>query len=580
MKTINSLFLALAALFIWSACEDDADKYYLSSLTENELIASTNNIVLTEDIAQKNVLSLAWTDRTLAINNPDFKPTNLLKTSIQVALNEDFSGTIVESTETSLSKTYNGAELNIVTNNLGVEANVATKFYFRLKGTTGNNIEPAYSNVEVINITPYELDMRFASMLDQNGTDTGMSLFSVNTDGVYKGFVGVNAWYNFLIKEANGTIWRNDNETGMPFLLTTAGDWKCWFPGVGGCYYITFDTNNKQWNGIQIPTLNVSGDIDATMEFNQTSRKWTATFNANAAGSMTIQISGTGKLYDHTCANPNDNGGYDIDDTKAKDTPMAFSGSSTALNLGETAGDITVNVPQAGECTLSIDLSNPQQWTVSVEEGSIEPEPEPEEGQYLYLPGIGQGSDWTYDHKIEVYYKEEQKYAGIVDVNSQYGNYAMTLFSLGDAWDTDKMYTIANDDSESTAEAGTLVNGQAKNIPAPAAGLYLFDVSLKELTYKTYAVGNNIYCYYGIEGDNNLYPIATTGTTGEYSGTITLSQDSNWGIKFYIKDDWTGAYGGSNGKLYYNSNDGIPLTAGTYTITVNLIDGTYSASNK
>ena len=65
-----------------------------------------------------------------------------------------------------------------------------------------------------------------------------MSLFSVNTDGVYKGFVGVNAWYNFLIKEANGTIWRNDNETGMPFLLTTAGDWKCWFPGVGGCYYI------------------------------------------------------------------------------------------------------------------------------------------------------------------------------------------------------------------------------------------------------------------------------------------------------------------------------------------------------
>ncbi|MEB3375987.1 DUF5111 domain-containing protein [Bacteroides sp. CR5/BHMF/2] len=47
--------------------------------------------------------------------------------------------------------------------------------------------------MEVITITPYELDMRFASMLDQNGTDTSMSLFSVNTDGVYKGFVGVNA---------------------------------------------------------------------------------------------------------------------------------------------------------------------------------------------------------------------------------------------------------------------------------------------------------------------------------------------------------------------------------------------------
>lgn len=193
MKTINSLILSLAALFVLGACEEDGDKYYLSSLTSNELIASTDNIVLTEATAQKNVLSLAWTDRTLAISNPNFKPTNLLKTAMQVSLSEDFSGTIVESAETSLSKTYNGAELNIVANNLGVEANVAAKFYFRLKGTTGNNIDPAYSNVEAVTITPYELDMRFANVLDQNATATGMTLFSANTDGIYKGFVGVEA---------------------------------------------------------------------------------------------------------------------------------------------------------------------------------------------------------------------------------------------------------------------------------------------------------------------------------------------------------------------------------------------------
>ena len=577
MKTINSLILSLATLFVLGACEEDGDKYYLSSLTSNELIASTDNIVLTEATAQKNVLSLAWTDRTLAISNPNFKPTNLLKTAMQVSLSEDFSGTIVESAETSLSKTYNGAELNIVANNLGVEANVATKFYFRLKGTTGNNIDPAYSNVEAVTITPYELDMRFANVLDQNATATGMTLFSANTDGIYKGFVGVEGWFNFLVQEADGTIWRNDNETGMPFLLTTAGDWKCWFPGTAGCYYITFDTNSKQWNGLLIPSLNVSGDINATMTFDRTSRKWTATFNADATGTITVRIDGTGKLYDHTCANLNDNGGYDIDDTKAKDTPVAFSGSNAALSFGETAGDITVNVPQTGECTLSIDLSNPQQWTATVEEGgSVEPEPEPEEGQYLYLPGIGPDTEWAYDHKIEVYYKEEPKYAGIVDVHSKYGNYAMTLFSSGNEWDTSRMYTIAKDDAASTAESGTLINGQGDNIPAPDAGLYLFDVSLKELTYKTYALGDNIYCYYGIENDNSFNPIASTGTAGEYSGTITLATDSKWGAQFYIENAWTAFYGGSDGKLYYNG-DGIMLKAGTYTITVNLIDGTYSA---
>ena len=46
MKTINSLILSLATLFVLGACEEDGDKYYLSSLTSNELIASTDNIVL------------------------------------------------------------------------------------------------------------------------------------------------------------------------------------------------------------------------------------------------------------------------------------------------------------------------------------------------------------------------------------------------------------------------------------------------------------------------------------------------------------------------------------------------------
>ena len=39
MKTINSLILSLATLFVLGACEEDGDKYYLSSLTSNELIA-------------------------------------------------------------------------------------------------------------------------------------------------------------------------------------------------------------------------------------------------------------------------------------------------------------------------------------------------------------------------------------------------------------------------------------------------------------------------------------------------------------------------------------------------------------
>ena len=44
MKTINSLILSLAALFVLGACEEDGDKYYLSSLTsKNSLLRQTTS---------------------------------------------------------------------------------------------------------------------------------------------------------------------------------------------------------------------------------------------------------------------------------------------------------------------------------------------------------------------------------------------------------------------------------------------------------------------------------------------------------------------------------------------------------
>ena len=152
MKRINNLLIIFSALLLLGACENDGDKYFLSTPTENELIASSDAVVLTEATAKLYALSFAWTERTLQISDPVLKAPDVLKTALEVSLNEDFSGTIVESTESGLSKSYTGATLNIVANTLGATPNVATPFYFRLKGTTGNNMEPVYSNVEKVNV--------------------------------------------------------------------------------------------------------------------------------------------------------------------------------------------------------------------------------------------------------------------------------------------------------------------------------------------------------------------------------------------------------------------------------------------
>jgi hypothetical protein len=55
-----------------------------------------------------------------------------------------------------------------------------------------------------------------------------------------------------------------------------------------------------------------------------------------------------------------------------------------------------------------------------------------------------------------------------------------------------------------------------------------------------------------------------------------LPEDSKWGVQFVI-NSWAGYFGGYEGKLYYNANEGIKsMPAGTYNVTVDFINATYS----
>lgn len=103
-------------------------------------------------------------------------------------------------------------------------------------------------------------------------------------------------------------------------------------------------------------------------------------------------------------------------------------------------------------------------------------------------------------------------YAGVADVNSPWGyQIAIEEGNWGD------VYKLGEGD----ANAGTLAFNAENNIPAPDGGLYFFDVSLKALTYKLTAIGNEIY----VAGLNKLKdedwtfePLPATATGGVYSG--------------------------------------------------------------
>jgi len=563
IKTARYFFWVVISLLLMTSCENDGDRLYLSAIDGSELVATESKIVLSQENAKQIVLSLAWTKETLSISNPGMSAPDVLTTYIQVSTVEDFSSNILESEETTLSKAYTGAELNTVAKNLEMDPDVSVPVYFRLRATTGNNVESVYSNIVSVDITSYLIDMSKGFILDGSKAETGGYLSSLESDGIYKGFIGATSWGKFFLLEGDGTIWGNEPQEGTEFTLSSQDNsWNCWFPEPGGCYYTIVNTQKKSWSALLLPTLKVSGDIEAEMNFDRPNLKWTYVFNATSAGTKTIKLSTTGKQYDYSTS---------TDDAKAVDTPVAFAQDGSNIVIASQAGNITVNIPTAGEYTLVVDLNNPDAWTCEVVSGSLEPE---EVIQYLYLPGVDDlaTGGWNFNNFLTIYNEDELTYAGVVNVNSEWG-YSINIEK--DNW-SDK-YTFASGD----AYEGTFVfQGGDDNIPAPVAGLYLIEASLKNFTYKLTSVGNQIYA----SGLNDSWafdvPLTATPVAGVYSGPITINSASEYGFTIYlIADNWNLKFGGSDGKLYYQGNnikDDASLAAGTYTLTVDLVNQTYS----
>ncbi|MDL2247125.1 DUF5114 domain-containing protein [Bacteroides sp. OttesenSCG-928-J23] len=562
MKQIKNIIALLAATILLAACNNDGDLIYLDGHTAPSLTATATSVELSKEVATQVVLSFVWNKSTLLISDDSMSATNVETIYLQASGRQDFSATVIESSEAGLSRAFTGAELNTLAKNLGLQPDVASPVYFRLRSNIGANLEAKYSEVAIVNIAPYEIDMSVAFIYNTADVqEIEHILLSPQSNGIYTGFMNVKSWYNFWLEEGDGTRWGNAPIDGAIFKVANAADgaWNCWFPDANGCYYVTFDTTIPEWSALHLPTVKVSGDLTTEMTFSIADDQWRATFDASAAGTINLRFNVDAMLYNVSTGDANSN---------AIPTPAAFAGSAESLTFGISATDIAVSVPAAGECTLIIDLADQNAWKVRVESGSVE-EPEPA-ATTLYLPGIDDGisGSWTFDNFITLYNEDDLLYAGFANANSLWG-YKMHLTA-----DWGEFYTAADGD----ANAGTLALNGEGNIPAPAPGLTLVEADLKAMTYKHTAVPNRIW----IMGMDEKYefdtPLTTTETPGVYSGTITIAEDSPWGIEIQLDDSWSYKIGGSDGKLYYKGTaikDDIVHVPGTYTVTVNLIDMSY-----
>ncbi len=558
MKTMRHIILLAAAAAVLVSCAKDEERIYVSGLEASDLIASPSSVVLSSDNSDEVVLSLAWSKSTLQSSNPDIEIGDITIQTLQASLESDFTGTVTESSEDGISKSYTGSALNTLAKNLGAEADVANTIYFRLSCQLGTNLDPVYSNVVNVSVTPFTIDMSTAYILDTSWEPTGVTVWSANADGDYWGFMGATSWYNFYLQEADGTIWGNDGDDGTPFLISSSDTkWNFWFPGQNGCYYVNFNTNTVKWSSLYIPALTLSGDLSGDMTYSRPDNQWTFVFDAASAGNITFQVSGTGSQYDY------DTG---TEDSDAVSTPVAFTQNGNALGFGTTASDITVSVPAAGESTLIISLADPTNWTATVVSGAAEPTPV---NQLLYIPGVSDGyDDWTFNNYLRLYDEDSKSYAGCADIDSPWGYYYCT---------EENNWTDVYQLGEGDAYSGTLEYQSWNNIPAPEdGGLYFFDVSLGKLTYALTAV-EHVY-YSGFNDDWSLTEMTASDTAGVYTATVTATGETPWGFEIVLADDWSIELGGSDGNLVKKTSDNISFgeTSGSFLLTVDLIHSTYS----
>ena len=578
MKTLNKILLTLASILALMSCEKDGEKIYLQSLGSDELIATTDKVVLSVETSQKVVLSFAWKGQDVQISDTTVGTAAKAKNYMEVSLSEDFSGQIYKDETTSNSIAYKGGELNSIVNGLGAKVGEANNVFFRLGSATGENIPYAYSNVVKVAVTPYVMDMNTGIVVeatDQNEVvgEIDVILYSPEANGIYSGFMFIPyGWYHYFLKEGNGLMWGTAGDEGAFHITSDAGNNRqnMWFPGTTGCYYVNVNTKEATWDALYISSLAISGlsEEPINLTLDKENNLWIASFTATEAGEKVITISGNGDQW-NVETGTNDGAGIPVN--------VAFANENNNLVLADNAGNISVTIPEAGECTIKLDLINPNDRKVYVEAGGTDIPEEPEVKEYIYVMGID-SDKYEFNNKIYLFNEDNIEYAGIRNVvPSQWGYY----FFNADAWGNDSEYKYGkSDNTANTNTNGELLKGGTEIPALTENGLYLFEVSLKNLTYKTTKIGDKIYLYNGMT-NGGLIAMTPTDIAGEFSTVLELSSDSEWGIKFYLFDDWSYNFvdGGEN-KLYYNGTNkdgnGIAVKAGKYTVKANIIEKTYS----
>lgn len=534
MKTLYKYLMITVWVVGMASCSTDIETPKIEGfddLEPMELRASTDNVVL-EGIDENNeALTLTWGAYQLIVDNPDYDvPDGSVENYIELSATADFS-TIEETLVQGRTKTFTERELNPMLLRLGFEEWQSAPLYIRIRYEIAHNIAPQYSSVVEINASAYGIRFNRMDVLATDQTTVLASLYSPSENGVYIGYVAASSWLNFYLMERDNTIW--GSLPGSAFTMNKyEGDsqatYNLWFPGVGGSFRVTADTNTLGWSAEYLKSMTLtSGSGKSTdMKFTQSANSWTA--NVSTTGAETFTAVAATTMY-----NSDNEGGAD----------------GQPINFGQI-----LSIPEAGDWIITFNMSGEQPTATY----AVNDNPVVTYDPYLEMVDPGNWDDvksrlssltsngvYTGFHYAGEW--ENYKFA-TVDRSTVYGSMPNSLFELSSASDSWNIY-----------------------IDTGAEGLYYYTVSLPDNTWSYKAFGNPY-----VQGDKDLKVAMTYDAENKvWTADVDITDASGWGMQILLgEDNWNDCLkmkGG--GVLGYNEGDNIPYPGtGKYRLTVSLFD--------
>ena len=275
----NSVFL-LAFTSLFMAC-DDVETIQLNSDANTMVSLSTDAVILTEELAETNVLTVSW---TLPEFGFDAAPTY---TILMDVTGGDFSDAQLISANSNYSKDFMGNELNNKLLSLGMtpgeEASVDIKVLTSLSA-----YQEMTSETVSLTVTPYSSLLDLTTNLGVVGSATpggwgnenipDLPFYTTSVANVYVAYVTLR---DGEIKFRKDNLWtENYGDTGMDGTLEAGGDN---IVVTAGSYKITLDMNELtytmeaySWGIVGSATTNGWDGPDMMLNYNPNQDDWKA----------------------------------------------------------------------------------------------------------------------------------------------------------------------------------------------------------------------------------------------------------------------------------------------------------------